>query len=344
MAIFSNTIKEIDVPVYEGYSFETCGHLDALMESLEDDLAITKAMHAFDMAEIEGMRRISALREAAEETGEDNDEAIENEEAELKTTLEEESKNIFAKIKEALKKLWGKITAFFGSIFQNLQVFFANGENFIKKNEKAILEAINAADFELKLTTYNYQFKSIIGTFENKKKSLNGSYNDINTAINKITKTDNKEEVEKAIEVLSKKVDGDDKEIEDMKKTTRGISASSEVVERTEIEITASFVKDAIDFIKKSKDSIKTLKEIKKMNDDLFKAAISRIETIEKFNDSESVAAYGANKIKSLCTSFSSKTTRMANAQLQIVKEATVSAVSICRKAMAAKGKKEEEK
>ena len=119
MAIFTNTtIDKYDIPVYEGYSFETCGHYDALTESLEDDLAITEAMHAFDMAEIEGFRRIKALRES----NEDKDDEIEEEEEKLESTLEESKKGILTKIKEAIQKLWGKITAFFKSIFNNLKL------------------------------------------------------------------------------------------------------------------------------------------------------------------------------------------------------------------------------
>ena len=61
MGIFTNTTNNIcDVPECKGYSFEVCGHYDALTESLEDSLSITEAMHAFGMAEIEGLGRIKA--------------------------------------------------------------------------------------------------------------------------------------------------------------------------------------------------------------------------------------------------------------------------------------------
>ena len=319
MAIFSNTKSMYDVPACEGYNFETCGHYDALMESLEDDLAITKAMHAFDMAEITGMRQLN------ESYGNDD----------LQATLEAASNNIFATIKEKLMKLWAKIKAFFGSIFRFLTSFFKSGEEFIKANDGALKVAMGEK-LDFKMKTFKYNFDAIV-TASNKGGSIK-MYEAFKTLNSSLAREKSKEEIDKKFEALyGDKKDKDYEELlEKNARKYRGLS-DSEAIEKKEIKIDNAYFKDCYDFLESDiKNVLKDLKDAKSKSDEAFTKTLATIKDCEnvKAEGATEISVYAAKKADAACTKYNKYLTDEINDQIKIAKEASTEAKKVCLKAI----------
>lgn len=172
MAIFNTTRatneEKFDLPVYEGYGPENCAFMEAFIEDSDAELAVIEAMHACDMIEIEGLRKITAMTESAtgEETDyepeEDEDEGELSEEpakvteakAELQAALEEAGEKVKKSMRERLSELWAKIKAFFTNIGRHIKSIFVSNKDFTTKYAKALAKI--EGNIEFKVDGYDY--------------------------------------------------------------------------------------------------------------------------------------------------------------------------------------------
>ena len=322
MAIFTNTMTgNYNVPTCEGYGFEVCGHYDALIESLEDDLAITKAIHAFDIAELTAARESSFY-------------------GDLNVALEEKKDGLFAKLKEALHKLRAKITAFFGSIFRYLKSLTQDGTKFINSNGAVLKKVIGDSKINIKFDyiTYEYDF-DMLEQAAIPSKQLDEEYKDFEDMMRLITTTDihNKDEIEEKYNYYySEKYDSDRlTEIkDDWAREVRGLRPG-DAIEKKKITIEKKDIDKYYKFLSKSTNLVDRIKKAQEYSNKSFDKTLKAIETFEK-QDSEDMDFYGyaAKKAKDACTKTNSWITSMTNMGITIVKEAVASSKSICLKAI----------
>ena len=321
MAIFSNTITDkYDIPVYEGYSFEVCGHYDALTESLEDSLSITEAMHAFDMAEIEGLRRIKALRES----NEDKDDEIEEEEEKLESTLEASGKEILTKIGEAIKKLWGKITAFFRSIMNHLKSLLKRRKEIISYTEDDVLKALNGRRFIHSVYDYmifdrvrRYDAKNIISTVY---------------SLNTVLKWEDKDLIKKGEVDFSRINKYFEKTVNTFTDEIRSLEETYK--KRTVKVISSEYMTGFKSFVDKQDEIFKVIENNKKELDRVFKEVTLSIDSIKnKYSTSEqlSFAAKIANYLQNECSTYGVLITQLTNLQVECVKKIVGDYDALCR-------------
>ena len=341
MAIFANT--SYNIPVVEGYSLETCGHMDAAIESFSDDLAVMEAMHAYDLAEIEGLRKISTLREAGEET--------EDEEEELKETLESKGSELKAKIKDKLQKLWAKVKAFFASVKRYLLGLFQHGEKFVKANEKAIKAAENA-NISFEVTSYKYKWDDLLSDPKTLTKSAEDLLNKIKGMelkdtdkddINKqpTTKERFKKHYDDDYEDYLKKMygstDEDDRETK-LFNMVRGDGAK--VNGKSTYTIKSSDLSTLKNFLLKAKTSRAYVDEVSGKLDKAFSSAISDIDKVRDEKNSASTAYYVLNLRSTTLSKISTDINAYMNAWSKGIKEASGVAQTILRKACTKAGYK----
>ena len=144
MSIFVNSLFSNDMVVAaEGYDPEFGGHFDIMAESSADDLEIIKAMHAYDIAEIEAIK----------ESGTDN----------VSTPLMEASvKEIWAKIKTFFLNLFKRILGFFKNMGIRVTALVSSNEGFVKKYGNRLDNLKITQPIEKKVFDYNIKINSEI--------------------------------------------------------------------------------------------------------------------------------------------------------------------------------------
>lgn len=358
MAIFTRSFTSGYDPAYESYSIEVGGGTDALIEGFSDELAVIEAMHAYDMAEIELMKKVKAIHE-----GYSND-SISDAEAEYQYAAEASLKEIWAKIKAWFKKLWEKVKAFFASIVKFFAAAFLSPKAFINKYRTQLnnLKSIN-----FKYTTYPYaivkdpsgMIKVIQNAIEPMKvlkkeadKIANAMYADSISDV-KGTMGDNKES--KYNELLE---DYDELIIKSKKDTIKAIVKSDiepdELTDalyelyrggREQKEITVTNVKQWIELID---NSDKLVNEMKKFNDTVNSTYKELNDAIEKYaakaesnNTSAGSKVAGVmRKAISANSGIQSVVNSAASIYTKVVKEAAGVGKAICAKALSPKSSK----
>ena len=156
MAIFGNfnSTEKIDLPVYEGYGLDDCAFMEAFVEDLDAELAVIEAMHAYDMTEIEGLRKISAMTESS--YSDEEDYIITEAKTELKSLLEAASEKVKKSIGDRIRNIWGKIRAFFVSVIAKIKNFFSRNKDFLVKYKKALDKVEKKTDIKFTVKGFNF--------------------------------------------------------------------------------------------------------------------------------------------------------------------------------------------
>lgn len=278
--MFLTKDNRIDVPEVNGYSADALGNAFIAIESLDDELELTKIIHAMDMAELETMK---VAKEGSEY-------AMESALQEYEVATEGFFSNFYEKVKKMLASMIAKIKAFFKSVIRFFQGFILTGKKFITKYQKQ-LEKLN---MEGKLdghTVKTYKFTKLDGreaadVFNSAYSTLNaqganyaklsGGAKTISDAADKLkeTKSDILEKVRGAMfgsgtltaEEYNEKLFGFFRD-----------NASNEN-DKDEIELSAN---EVINFLKDSK-VLKTAQDAEKDADKMFSTLIKELDKLKK--------------------------------------------------------------
>lgn len=361
MAIFNTTRtteETFDLPVYEGYGLENCAFMEAFIEDLDAELAVIEAMHAYDMIEIEGLRKISAMTESAtgEETDyepeEDEDEGDLTEEpakvteakAELQAALEEAGEKVKKTMRERLSELWAKIKAFFSNIGRYIKSIFVNNKDFTTKYAEALDKVsknsgikfdVNGFEYNHKLLTTNFG-AHIAGSNQKTMELVNTYKGKIFGTSDEGTLTKLREDFEKKTEGLLDAVRGKcvgasgtvseeefDKALFD---AFRGAGASEN--KKKEITIGSSEINNCKKFLDEYNNQINVLKKAEKESDNMFKPIISELKDDNKTALAGQVTIM--NKLINIVSGHHRIVTKGINAWIKAVGEYN----SFCRKVL----------
>lgn len=298
MAIFSKSSSYDLDPAYEAYGIEVGGGTDALIEGFSDELAVIEAMHAYDMAEIEMMKKVKAIKESASDE-EDEEEKVKEAEEEFEEVAEASVKEIWEKIRAWFKSLWEKIRAFFASIVRFFAAAFLSPKAFVKKY-KTQLSSLKNVNF--KYTTYPYPCVDSVSTdvdaikataklFDEMKKSCDEAakelYEDSMTGVKATMGSDKATKLQAIMEEMEKT--GEALRNDVMKECVGKVVDSSEFADacyeahrgaKEPKEITITKVDKWVNFIEKSD---KLISEIKKAESNINGYYKSFNDAIEKY-------------------------------------------------------------
>jgi hypothetical protein len=148
MAFFNNEnfLTPCTIPAVEGaqYDPDNGGAANIAMEAYEDQLAIVKAIHAADMAELACKHQYRGMTESyvAEQ---------------IQVVQEKSVKEIFETIKDAIKTFFGKIVTFFKKLYEKFIMLTKSNKSFAEKYTKVL----NNLDSGVKVTVTGYDYDGI---------------------------------------------------------------------------------------------------------------------------------------------------------------------------------------
>lgn len=144
-----NNNSDTQIPVFEGYSVEFGGAMQALQESFDDQLNIVQAIHAMDCEDLGHRKSIKALQESGADQAE-----IDAANQKFEVTMEGLAGNAWEGIKKFFSNLAGKFKAFFASVIRFFNGFIKSGKDFATKYEKE-LRRLTLSGYKVKLYKYD---------------------------------------------------------------------------------------------------------------------------------------------------------------------------------------------